>query len=146
MIVSFLMVLFAYQGKGQTVKIMSYNIKYDNVKDAVNNWNDRKLPMVALIKNHAPEFIGLQEVLLNQLEYLNTSLTHYSYIGVGRDDGKQKGEFSPLFYNTKKYALLESSTFWLSKTPDQISVGWDAALERICSYGLFENKISKKKL
>ncbi|MFK7811686.1 MAG: endonuclease/exonuclease/phosphatase family protein, partial [Maribacter sp.] len=99
-----------------------------------------------LLKKHNPQFIGMQEVLFRQLEYLNESLTNYTYIGVGRDDGKQKGEFSPILYDATKYELLESNTFWLSKTPDKISVGWDAAMERICSYGLFLNKNTKKKL
>ncbi|MGS0524177.1 endonuclease/exonuclease/phosphatase family protein [Zobellia nedashkovskayae] len=74
---------------------MSYNIKYDNVNDTVNNWNDRKAPMVRLIKHYAPEFIGMQEVVYHQLTYLDEALEDYKYIGVGRDDGKKKGEFSP---------------------------------------------------
>lgn len=131
---------------GQNLKVMSYNIKYDNVNDTVNNWNDRKVAMTKLLKKYHPEFIGMQEVLYRQLNYLNESLKDYNYIGVGRDDGKQKGEFSPILYNTKNVALLKSNTFWLSKTPDKISIGWDAALERVCTYGLFEDKTSKKKI
>ena len=146
MIAPVLIVMSAYQGMGQTFKIMSYNIKYDKVNDTVNNWNDRKSPMVALLKKHQPDFIGMQEVLFSQLAYLDESLDDHDYIGVGRDDGKEKGEFSPIFYNTKKFELLDSNTFWLSKTPDEITVGWDAALERICSYGLFQNKTSKNKI
>ncbi|MDB4292743.1 endonuclease/exonuclease/phosphatase family protein [Maribacter sp.] len=138
--------MFAYQGQGQMIKTISYNIKYDKVNDTVNNWNDRKSDMVALLKEQGPAFIGMQEVLLNQLEYLDTSLEDYSFIGVGRDDGIKKGEFSPIFYDTKKYELLVSNTFWLSKTPSIISVGWDAALERICTYGLFRDKMSQKQL
>lgn len=140
------LVLFSFKIQAQEFKAMSYNIKYDNVKDTINNWNDRKAAMVDLLKKHNPQFIGMQEVLFRQLEYLNESLTNYTYIGVGRDDGKQKGEFSPILYDATKYELLESNTFWLSKTPDKISVGWDAAMERICSYGLFLNKNTKKKL
>jgi endonuclease/exonuclease/phosphatase family metal-dependent hydrolase len=132
--------------QAQQVKIMSYNIKYDNVNDTVNNWNDRKEPMVQLLQKYSPSFIGMQEVLYRQLNYLNVSLPDYDYIGVGRDDGKQKGEFSPILYDTSKFTLLQSNTFWLSKTPDKISVGWDAAMERICTYGLFENKKTKEKL
>ncbi|QCX02344.1 endonuclease/exonuclease/phosphatase family protein [Aggregatimonas sangjinii] len=125
---------------------MSYNIKYDNESDTINNWNDRRLPMLALVKKHNPAFIGMQEVLLNQLEFLDAPLNDHKYIGVGRDDGKEKGEFSPIFYDTKKYALLKSNTFWLSESPDIIAIGWDAALERICSYGLFQDKTTKKRL
>ena len=88
----------------------------------------------------------MQEVLHRQLMYLNESLPDYNFIGVGRDDGKEKGEFSPILYDSTKFRLLDSNTFWLSKTPDKISVGWDAAMERICSYGLFQNKSSKRKV
>ncbi|MGB5555573.1 MAG: endonuclease/exonuclease/phosphatase family protein, partial [Flavobacteriaceae bacterium] len=126
----------------QSTKVMTYNIKYDNVSDTVNNWNDRKEAMVDQLKKHDPGIIGMQEVLYGQLEYLDESLPDFEYVGVGRDDGKQKGEFSPILYNSKKFALLRSNTFWLSKTPEKVSVGWDAALERICTYALFEDKNS----
>lgn len=132
--------------QGQQFKVMTYNIKYDNVKDSINNWNDRKAPMVQLLKKHSPSFIGMQEVLYRQLDYLNESLTTYDYIGVGRDDGKQKGEFSPILFNTRKFELIRENTFWLSKTPDKVSVGWDAAMERICTYGLFKDKASEAKI
>lgn len=141
-----LIVFFALPAIGQTIEVMSYNIKYDNVTDTVNNWNDRRLPMLALLKKYNPAFIGMQEVLLNQLEFLDASLEDHKYIGVGRDDGKEKGEFSPIFYDTNKHTILESNTFWLSETPDNISIGWDAALERICTYGLFQDKITEKRL
>lgn len=130
----------------QHFKAMSYNIKYDNVNDTVNNWNDRKAEMVDLLKKNSPDFIGMQEVLVHQLQYLENALPDHKYIGVGRDDGKEKGEFSPILYNTSKFKLLNSNTFWLSKTPDKISVGWDAALERVCTYGLFEDMSTKTKI
>ena len=131
--------------QAQDLKVMSYNIKYDNVNDTINNWNDRKAPMVGLIKHYAPEFIGMQEVVYHQLTYLDEALEDYKYIGVGRDDGKKKGEFSPILFNSEKFNLLQSNTFWLSPTPDKVSVGWDAAMERVCTYGLFENKANKQK-
>ena len=132
--------------RAQVVKVMTYNIKYDNTNDTLNNWNDRKSAMVDVLKEKKPAFIGLQEVLFRQLEYLNGAMPEYQYIGVGRDDGKQKGEFSPIFYDSNKYDLIKSSTFWLSKTPEEISIGWDAAMERICTYGLFQDKASRKKI
>lgn len=130
----------------QEFKAMSYNIKYDNVNDTVNNWNDRKAAMVKLIRHYAPKFIGMQEVLHNQLSFLDEQLTSHTYIGVGRDDGKQKGEYSPIFYNTTEFDVLTSDTFWLSTTPELISVGWDASMERICTFGLFEHKATKQKV
>ncbi|NHF59470.1 endonuclease/exonuclease/phosphatase family protein [Flavobacteriaceae bacterium TP-CH-4] len=125
---------------------MTYNIKYDDINDTVNNWNDRKDAMVRLLQKEQPSFIGLQEALLRQLTYLDEALPDYRYIGVGRDDGKQKGEFSPILYDDSRYHMLRSNTFWLSRTPEKVSVGWDAALERICTYGLFENKQTMEKL
>lgn len=121
---------------------MTYNIKYDNVNDTVNNWNDRKRPMVALLNKYDPGVVGMQEVLFRQLQFLNESMPRMDYVGVGREDGKKKGEFSPIFYHTEKLKLLKSGTFWLSDTPEKVSVGWDAALERICTYALFEAKES----
>lgn len=122
---------------GQEVKVLSYNIKYDNVNDKVNNWNDRKEAMVELLDYYEPGIIGMQEVLDHQLTYLDENLSDYTFIGVGRDDGKKKGEYSPILYNTKKFKLLKNETFWLSETPHEISVGWDASMERICTYGVF---------
>jgi len=132
--------------QGQETKVMSYNIKYDNVDDTVNNWNERKEKLTGQIKHYGPSFVGTQEVLHRQLTYIDSSLTEFSYIGVGRDDGKQKGEYSPIHYDSIKYKVLEHDTFWLSKTPEKPSVGWDAALERICTYGLFENRETGDKL
>jgi len=130
----------------QEIKVMTYNIKYDNVNDTVNNWNDRKEAMIELIEHYDASFVGAQEVLHRQLTYIDSSLTDFSYVGVGRDDGKEKGEYSPILFDTTRYKVLNHKTFWLSETPDKISVGWDAALERICTYGLFEEKSTGKKL
>ncbi|MGB7394962.1 MAG: endonuclease/exonuclease/phosphatase family protein [Pricia sp.] len=131
---------------GQEIKMMTYNIKYDNVNDTVNNWNDRRESLVELIEHYGPSFIGIQEALRHQVVYIDSILTHFSYIGIGREDGKLKGEYSEIHYDSTKYKVLENHTFWLSETPDKPSVGWDAALERICTSGLFENRASGKKL
>lgn len=143
---SFFSLVFCIALNGQEIKVMSYNIKYDNVGDTVNNWNDRKEKLVGQLQHYGPSFIGTQEVLHRQLTYIDSSLTDYSYIGVGRDDGKQKGEYSPIHYDSIHYRLLKNDTFWLSDTPEKPSVGWDAALERICTYGLFQNRKSGAKL
>ena len=120
--------------------IMSYNIRYDNEWDKVNSWEIRKGKVVELLIKYDPGIIGIQEGLLNQVQYIDSSLTNHDYFGVGRDDGKDKGEFCSIFYDRSRYVLNEHSTFWLSETPDDVSVGWDAALERICTYGLFKDK------
>jgi endonuclease/exonuclease/phosphatase family metal-dependent hydrolase len=142
----FFIYLTIHPVSAQETRIMTYNIKYDNANDTINNWNDRRGAVVDLIKHYQPDFLGTQEVLHNQLLYLDNSLGSHSYIGVGREDGKQKGEYSPVFYNTSKFELLKNRTFWLSEIADEVSVGWDAALERICTYGLFKNRNTGLKL
>ncbi len=143
---SFLLTSSILVAQDAALKVITYNIKYDNEKDTVNNWDDRKDGMVKLLKEQQASFIGMQEVLVHQLNYLTEELTNYEYLGVGREDGKQKGEFTPILFNTEDFRLLNSNTFWLSKTPEKISIGWDAALERICTYGLFENIVTGERL
>lgn len=130
----------------QLEKIMSYNIRFDNPDDHINTWDNRKLDITHLVKYYEPDVLGIQEALSQQLIYLDKNLPNYSRIGVGRDDGRENGEFCAIYYNNKKLSLIEEVTFWLSETPDSISIGWDAAIKRVCTYGLFENKITQNKI
>jgi endonuclease/exonuclease/phosphatase family metal-dependent hydrolase len=134
------------QSYSQVNRVMTYNIKYDNPNDNLNNWDTRKLELVNMLQYYAPEIFGVQEGLIHQLEYIDQYLANYSRIGVGRDDGKQKGEFSPIYYDKNKFTLEFGSTFWLSDNDDTVSVGWDAAMERVCTYGLFKNKNTQQKV
>ena len=102
--------------------------------------------MAQFIAYYNPAFLGIQEGLARQVNYLNDALDNYTFIGVGRDDGATKGEYSAIFYDKTKFKALQSSTFWLSETPEKVSVGWDAAMERVCTYGLFEDLETKEKL
>ncbi len=131
---------------GQTTRLITYNIRYDNPNDGDNIWENRKSKMADLLNYYYPSFIGIQEGLLHQVEFLESSLPEYEYIGVGRDDGKQKGEYCAIFYDTRTYKVIIDSTFWLSETPDNPSNGWDANLNRICTYGLFENLDTKERI
>ena len=128
-------------GHGQT-KLMSFNIRYNNPNDKENWWENRKQEVVSLIDFYNTDFIGIQEGLADQVLFIDNKLDRYSYIGVGRDDGKQKGEFAAIFYNSEKFELLDSKSYWLSDTPNKVSVGWDASMERIVTYGAFQNKNS----
>ena len=130
----------------QPHSIISYNIRYDNNWDIENSWKIRRNKISKILVQYSPSIIGIQEGLLNQVQYIDSSLIDYDYVGVGRDDGKKKGEFCAIYFDTTRYVLLKNSTFWLSETPDTISVGWDAALERICTYGLFKDRITKEEL
>ena len=127
-----------------TLRVMSYNIRLDVESDGENKWDLRKQRVTGLMKYHGADFIGGQEVQEHQRLYILSQLDGFSSIGVGRDDGKTGGEYSCIFYNTKKYKLVKQSTFWLSATPDTVSRGWDAACNRVCTYGLFMDKISRK--
>lgn len=122
----------------QPLKVMTYNIRYDNPNDGINNWEHRKNAIVELIAHYQPSIFGIQEGLFHQVSYLDSALRDYNYFGIGRD-GNQKGEYSAIFFNKKKLKVIEQSTFWLSETSDKVSRGWDAALPRICTFGLFED-------
>lgn len=119
---------------------MSFNIRYDNPHDGQNSWKNRKEELTNLIEYYHPDFLGIQEGLYNQVHYIQNNTTKYMNIGVGRDDGKTKGEFVTIFYDTTKFELMQHNTFWLSENADSVSIGWDAALERICTYGKFKDK------
>jgi len=125
--------------KAQTLTLLTFNIRYDNPNDEKNGWEFRKESVASLINHYSPQIFGIQEGLYAQNQYLKNNLKNYSYIGVGREDGKKKGEYSPIFFDSTQYRVIKNSTFWLSDKPDNVSVGWDAALERICTYGLFQN-------
>jgi len=126
--------------------VMSFNIRYDAASDGVNRWEIRKDKVAGLMRWHGAHFIGAQEVLHHQLTYLSSSLKGYGSIGVGRDDGGTKGEYACIFYDSSRYERVRDSTFWLSPTPDAISRGWDAAIKRICTYGLFRSRVSGRML
>lgn len=126
------------------VEVLSYNIRYDNSEDGKNQWSLRKETLINYFSKSSLDIIGMQEVLHNQLTDISTSLEEYNYLGVGREDGKTKGEYSPILYRKSKLKVIKSSTFWLSETPEEVSIGWDAALERICTYALFQELNSKK--
>jgi len=140
-----LVFLFYKNSLSQELNVMSFNIRYDNKNDQENSWDYRKKGVLKLMEKYHPDIIGIQEALFHQIDYIQNNLPNYSYIGEGRD-GKNKGEFSAIFYDTTKFKLLNHTTFWLSKTPNKVSKGWDAALPRICTYGLFENKQTKEQL
>ncbi|MGE0089353.1 MAG: endonuclease/exonuclease/phosphatase family protein [Bacteroidales bacterium] len=130
----------------QKITTMTFNIHYDNTWDEKNSWEFRKESVVKMINHYSPGILGIQEGLHNQVQYLEKELNSYKYIGVGREDGKQKGEYCAIYYDTTEYYLIQSTTFWLSENPETISVGWDAALERICTAGLFQHIESGKNI
>ena len=126
----------------QTLRLATYNIRYDNKRDTANAWSKRVPYLTKLIAFQDFDVFGAQEVLYNQLQDMADQLPGYAHVGVGRDDGKQTGEFSPVFYKKDKFDLVRQGTFWLSPTSATPSKGWDAALPRICSWAQLREKSS----
>ena len=110
---------------GQSLKVMTYNIRYDNPGDGQNSWPLRRSWLCSQISTCNPDIFGIQEGLSNQVDFIDSALAVYHHIGVGRDDGKKAGEFSAIFYNSGKFRVLKQSTFWLSPAPGKPS-SWPA--------------------
>lgn len=125
--------------------LMTFNIRYQNASDKQNSWSYRKEDVISFIKSYNPDILGLQEDVKNTIAELNKSLPKYNYIGVGID-GKTKGEYAAIFYDTTTYQVVDEMTFWLSETPNVPSRGWDASAVRICTYGAFVSKKGKDTL
>lgn len=135
------------QGKNASLRWGTFNIRLLNNGDtkAGYGWDVRRDRVANYIKENHIDIIGMQEVLHPQLEDLLARLPEYDYVGVGRTDGKTKGEYSPVFFLREKFEVLEKGNFWLSETPDiPGSIGWDAALERIASYAKLRDKQTGK--
>lgn len=124
---------------------MTYNIRYENAGDTgVISWTNRKEFVRSTILFHKADIIGMQEVLRSQLVFFDSTLKDFSHVGVGREDGKEKGEYAPVFFKHTMFTEIADSTFWLSPTPDHVSKGWDAALERICTWVKLKDKRTGK--
>ncbi|MFV0540166.1 MAG: hypothetical protein ACK5MZ_02880 [Aestuariibaculum sp.] len=139
-----LLTLFFLPVQGQELKLISYNVKLDYPKEGINSWINRKPFFIDQLKFYEPDVLGIQEALPNQMEDIDGLLPYYSFVGVGRDDGKNTGEYSAIFYKADRLKVLQSSTFWLSQTPEKVTMGWDAVCNRICTYALFKDKKTKK--
>lgn len=129
------------------LRVMTFNIRFHNAKDGDNAWPHRRAEVARLIVESDTQIAALQEALADQVADLEADLPGYARIGIGRDDGEAAGEFSPIFYRADRLALLDHGTFWLSDTPDVVaSVGWDAAITRICTWGQFEDLQTRQTL
>lgn len=125
---------------------MTWNIRLDLASDGDNGWPHRRKALTSLVAYYAPDIVGLQEVLLHQKREVEADLPGYAFVGVARDDGKEKGEYSPLGYRTDRFALLASGTFWLSPTPEVPGKGWDAAYPRVATWARIEDKRARRAL
>lgn len=129
----------------QDLRIMTFNLRYNTPSDSLNAWPYRKDMVASQIRFHEVELLGVQEALHNQIVDLKERLSNFNYVGVGRDDGKEKGEYSAIFYDTTRLKPLQSGTFWLSLTPDVPgSKSWDAAITRLVTWVKFSDRKTKK--
>ncbi len=139
-----LMCVSATAQKKKEIRVASYNLRNKNPNDGVNNWSNRKENVKALVLYHDFDIFGTQEGRFEQLIDL-CEMPGYAYVGGGRDDGKDAGEHSAIFYKTDRFKILESGNFWLSETPDKPGLGWDAkCCNRICSWMKVKDKNSRK--
>lgn len=127
----------------QSLKLMTYNIRLDVASDGENAWPNRKEYWALQLSFYEPDIFGIQEALPHQVTDIVTLLPKYNYVGIGRD-GIGKGESSNIFFKKDRFTVLQESTFWLSETPDKISKGWDAALNRVCTYVLLKDDKTKQ--
>lgn len=138
-----IVILLGIQMNGQNLKIMTYNIRVDLVADGDNDWRHRSDFFTSQIQFYQPDVFGIQEAAPNQVNDIANGLPQYSFVGIGRE-GIEKGESSTIFYNKKRLKMLINNTFWLSETPSEISLGWDAAYKRVCTYALFKDAKTKQ--
>ena len=129
------------------INVMTYNIRYDNPEDSLNNWQYRKERVANSILFYDADILGTQEVLHNQMVDLKNLLPNYESVGVGREDGKEKGEYSALFYKKDRFSVIDAGYFWLSETPEVAgSKGWDGACERIASWAKLKDQKTGKEV
>lgn len=144
LLVSVLMTFAQCKPAQEELNVVSFNIRMGVAKDGENSWEYRKTASAEMVKNLAPDIMGVQEAFDFQTEYIKEQCPDYDGVGVGRDDGKTSGEIMMIFYNTKKVELEKWGTFWLSETPDVPSFGWDAACRRTATWALLKMRKSGK--
>ena len=135
--------VFSQQRAGKPMNVMSYNIRYNNPGDGVNAWPNRQDWVKDLVEFYDTDILCLQEALKEQVDYLVKD-SRFELEGVGRDDGKTKGEYTAILYDKNRFQKKQSGTFWLSETPEKPSKGWDAQIIRICTWVRLFDGTSKK--
>jgi len=125
----------------EPLRVMSFNIRYGTAKDGPNHWDLRKEFLVETIKAFKPDLLGTQETIGFQRDYLAEKLPEYKTIGVGRDDGAEKGEMMAIYIRKERFDVIGSGHFWLSETPDVVgSKSWDSSLPRMVTWADLKDK------
>lgn len=130
----------------EDIKVISFNIRNSAsaIEDGENRWENRHDAVAMMIATEKPSVFGLQEALPDQIQFFKDSFPQYTMVGVGRDDGIDKGEYMAIYYLNSTYDLINSGTFWLSETPDSVSKGWDACCFRTTTWVELRDKSSKE--
>lgn len=126
--------------------VMTFNIRYATPSDGVNQWDNRKDFVAQTVLFHEADLCGMQEALYSQITDLEERLPQYGWVGVGRDDGDKKGEYSPVFYLKKRFELIETNTFWLNEHPETLGYGWDARFNRVVTWAKLLDKVTQKEV
>jgi len=125
---------------GEPLRVMSFNIRYDNPADGEDAWSKRRAKVASMIRFHGADVVGLQEALRNQIADLEAALPHFGWFGTGRS-AERDGEHCAIFFRRDRMEVLAESTFWLSETPEVAgSRAWDAALPRIVTWGKLRDR------
>ncbi len=122
------------------LRVMTFNIRMDSPNDGPNVWVNRRANLVSMIRFHKADIVGLQEVQKHQLDYIMAELPEFGWYGVGRDDGREAGEYSAVIYRKARLDTLATTTFWCSPTPGKPGLGWDAACMRVVTYGRMKDR------
>ena len=129
----------------EMIRVMSFNIRYDNPDDGENAWAHRRDWVGELIREHQIDVLGLQEVLKSQVDDLRQRLPEYGWYGVGRDDGHEAGEFAPIFFRSDRFELVDKGHFWLCERPDEPGrIDWEAACARITTWVALKERNTSK--
>lgn len=127
------------------LKVMSYNIRLGSANDGTNSWHMRYAATAEMIEDQKPDVFGVQEALDYQINFIQENFTDYKSVGVGRENGKKEGEHMSIFWNKKTVSMIKWGTFWLSETPEEPSMGWDAACKRTATWALMKCRKTGKK-
>lgn len=147
LLTGFLPSVFFGQEGPDPVRVMSFNIRYDNPSDSIYSWDNRKEQVFRVIRTEKPDIAGLQEVLCSQVKDLRKALPGYRPLGVGREDGKKKGEYAAILYRKELFQLVRTSAFWLSETPSVPgSRSWETACTRIVTWAELRDRRSGRHL
>lgn len=128
-------------------KVMTWNIRYGTANDGAHAWPNRREHVITTIREHAPGILGVQEALRFQLDELLAGLPRYVSVGVGRDDGVDKGEFAAILVDTTRFEVSASGTTWFSDTPQVPgSTGWGNTIPRITTWALLYDRLDDERV